>query len=135
MHIFWNKNAKITSASGWNPPVCLWGLGALLPDSHVITPAYYCKSAEFISSTKWILLPSRKNKITAVNVLLLLLLSLSHLFFISNSVVFVDGGHKNVSCPRSQNILATPLLKQSGKWPKRVLEFNFSIVVATMSVK
>jgi len=44
---------------------------------------------------------------TAVNALLLLL---SH-FFISNSVVFVDGGHKNVSCSRVQGTL----LKQSRK--------------------
>jgi len=50
----------------------------------------------------------KKNKITAINVLLLLLTQLSHLFFVSNSVVFVDEGHKNVSCPRAQG--PTPLL-------------------------
>jgi len=39
-------------------------------------------------STKCVLLPTKKKKITTVNVLLLLLL---HLFLTSNSVVFVDG--------------------------------------------
>jgi len=34
--------------------------------------------------------PKKKNKITAVNVLLLLLPQLTHLFFVSNSVVIVD---------------------------------------------
>jgi len=52
----------------------------------------------------------KKNKITAINVLLLLLLQLLHLFFVSNSVVFVNRGHKNDSCPKAQGILATPLL-------------------------
>jgi len=73
---FLNKNVKITSASGTPPPnlVCLRQLGASPPDPHVITPAYYCKSFEFISRAKHVLLPSKKNKITTVNVLLLLLL-------------------------------------------------------------
>jgi len=66
------------------------------PDPHVITPAYNCNSVGFINSAKCVLLPSKKNK---VNILLLLLLKLSHLFFISNSVVFVDWGRKNISCP------------------------------------
>jgi len=43
----------------------------------------------------------------AVNGMLLLL---SHLFFTSNSVVFVDEVRKNISCPRAQGTLATPLL-------------------------
>jgi len=30
--------------------------------------------------------------------------ALLHLFFTSNSVVFVDGGRKNVSCTRAQGI-------------------------------
>jgi len=49
------------------------------------------------------------------DVLLLLRLQLSHLFFILNSVIFVDEGRKNISCPRVQGTLATPLLKQSWK--------------------
>jgi len=88
-------------------------MGAPPSDLHVITPACYCKSVKFISSNKCILLPQKRNNITAVNVLLLLLLQLLHLFFISNSVVFVAGGRKNISCPRAQGTLATPLLKQS----------------------
>jgi len=32
-----------------------------------------------------------------------------HLFFTSNSVVFVDGERKNISCPRAQSTLTTPL--------------------------
>jgi len=35
--------------------------------------------------------------------------SLLHLFFTSNSVVFVDKGRKSISCPRAQGTLATPL--------------------------
>jgi len=31
------------------------------------------------------------------------------LFFTSNSVGFVDKGRKNISCPRAQGNLATPL--------------------------
>jgi len=34
---------------------------------------------------------------------------LLYLFLTSNSVVFVDGGRKNISCPRAQGTLATPL--------------------------
>jgi len=51
----------------------------------------------------------KKSKITAVNVFLLFLHSLLHLFFTSNSVVFADRGRKKISCPRAQGILATPL--------------------------
>jgi len=51
---FWNKNVKITSASGAPP------LNPRLPPAspqtpHVITPAYYCKSIEFISIAKCVL--------------------------------------------------------------------------------
>jgi len=37
------------------------------------------------------------------------------LFFTSNFVVFVDGGRKNISCPRAQSTLATPLVTLKGK--------------------
>jgi len=40
-------------------------------------------------STKCVLLPSKKNKISTVNVLLLQLPQLSHLFFISNYVILL----------------------------------------------
>jgi len=52
--------------------------------------------------------PQKKNKITTVNVLLLLFL---RLFFSSTSLVFVDRGRKNISCPRAQGTLDTPLLR------------------------
>jgi len=35
--------------------------------------------------------------------------ALLHLFFTSNSVVFVDRERKIISCPRAQGTLATPL--------------------------
>jgi len=38
------------------------------------------------------------------------------LFFTSNSVVFVGRGRKNISCPRAQGTLATPLDLQSDFW-------------------
>jgi len=34
---------------------------------------------------------------------------LLHLYFNLNSVIFVEGGRKNISCPRAQGTLATPL--------------------------
>jgi len=37
-----------------------------------------------------------------------------HLFFNSNSVSFVEGGQKNISCPRAQGTLATPLPQSGG---------------------
>jgi len=51
-------------------------------------------------------IPLKKNQATTTNVLPLLL---PHLFFNSNSVSFVEGGRKNISCPRAQGTLATPL--------------------------
>jgi len=116
MHIFWNKNVKITSVSGAPPrtPVFLRRLSGSTPRPTRYYSCLLLQDVEFISSTKCILFPSKKNKIT-VNVLLLLLLQLSHLFFISNCLVFIDGGHKNISCPRTQDILATPLLNSFGK--------------------
>jgi len=51
----------------------------------------------------------KKNKITTVNVSAFASFALLHLFFTLNFVVFVDGGRKNISCPRSQSTLATPL--------------------------
>jgi len=35
--------------------------------------------------------------------------TLLHLFFNLNSVIFVEGGRKNISCPRAHGTLATPL--------------------------
>jgi len=39
---------------------------------------------------------------------------LLHLFFISNSVIFIERGRKYISCPRAQGTLATPLLLTPG---------------------
>jgi len=39
--------------------------------------------------------------------------ALLHLFFNSNSVSFAEEGRKNISCPRAQGTLATPL---TGAW-------------------
>jgi len=38
--------------------------------------------------------------------------ALLHLFFNSNSVCLVEGGRKNISCPRAQGTLATPLISR-----------------------
>jgi len=35
--------------------------------------------------------------------------ALLHLFFNTNFVSFVEGGRKNISCPKAQGTLATPL--------------------------
>jgi len=40
---------------------------------------------------------------------ILLLPQFLHLFFASYSVVFVQRGRKNISCPRAQGIQVTPL--------------------------
>jgi len=39
--------------------------------------------------------------------------ALFHLFFNSNFVSFVEGGRKNISCPRAQGTLATPLAPEA----------------------
>jgi len=51
----------------------------------------------------------KKERITTVNVPLLLLSYFCTYFFTSNSVVFVDGGRKNVFRPRAQGTHAAPL--------------------------
>jgi len=54
----------------------------------------------------------KKNKITIVKCSTFASYALLHLFFTLNSVVYVDGGRKNIFCPRTeqQDILAKPLL-------------------------
>jgi len=52
--------------------------------------------------------------------------------FISNSVVFVDGMRKNISCPGRTVPYLCHCLNSLEKWPKRVLEFNFSVAVAIL---
>jgi len=64
MRIFWKKLQNSLQCRG------------LRPQTSHITPIYYYYFVEFVSSVKCVLLPSKKNKIAAVNVLLFLL---SHL--------------------------------------------------------
>jgi len=78
-----------------------WGLRSPPPDPRVVTPAYYYNFVKFISNTKFGLLPSKRTNFASSKFL--------QLFFISNSVVFVDKGRKNISWPRAQGTLATPL--------------------------
>jgi len=50
-----------TRPGAQNPPPNLRQLGAPPPDPRVVTPAYHYNFAKFISSTKFGLLPSKKN--------------------------------------------------------------------------
>jgi len=89
-------------------------LGAHPPYSCVVTPACYCNFGEFASCAKCVLLFSKRNKVTTVNALFLLLPHFLHLFFTSNSVVLLTrGACKNISCPKVQGTLATPLLPET----------------------
>jgi len=76
------------------------------PPAAEALPAYYDNFVEFVSSAKCVLLLSKQNKITTVNVLLLLLLHLFSLQFKLCSFC----GQEAVSCPRAQRILAMPLM-------------------------
>jgi len=87
---------KIASASGAPPP-----------DPRVVVSAYYYNFVEFMSNAECVLLPSKKNKITTVNVRFLLLSHLSRIFHFK-LCTFFDRGRKNISCPRAQGTLATP---------------------------
>jgi len=105
------KTAKIASATR-APPTNL----RFLPAAGGYTPRpprcysflQYYNFVEFVSSATSVLLPLKKVKIATVDFLLLLLCTFGPIFT-SNSVVFVDGGSKNISCPRTQGTLATPL--------------------------
>jgi len=65
--------------------------------------------------------------------------ALSHLFFTSNSVVFVDRGRKIIPCPRAQGTLATPLkgtLRQDAKYifaPPSTQTAEFEVKVCACS--
>jgi len=91
------------------------------PDSRFVTPAYYYNFVEFVCIAKCTLLfkqePSNSSICSAFASSALL-----HLFFNSNSVSFVEGERKNISCPRAQGTLATPLFKVR---VKGVLNPNF----------
>jgi len=60
MRIFWKKNVKIRI------PVCLRRLETTTPEPRVVTPDYYHNFVKFVSSAKYVLLPSKENKITTI---------------------------------------------------------------------
>jgi len=93
MRIFWKKDAKKSSQRRVLCP----------PDPRVVTSAYYYNFVKFISSAKWGILLSKQNKFCIFQIL--------QLFFTPNSVTFVDKRRKNISCPRAQGTLATPLIR------------------------
>jgi len=85
-----------------------------------VTSAYYYSFVMFISRGKCVLLPSKKNKILRNYSKICSVFASTAAFspiFTSNSVLFVDSGCKNMSCPRVQGTLATPLLPTCAKCP------------------
>jgi len=85
---------------------------------------------EFVSSAKCVLFRSKKNQVTTANILLLLFPSLLHHFFNSNSVSFVERGRKNISCPRAQGTLATPLAMHQSSYG--LLVFSYELMTSNM---
>jgi len=75
MRIFWKNYKKLPKRRGrrLRTTICFRRLEAPPSDPRVVTPAYYYNSFEFISSTKYVSLPSEKNKRSTTNVLFLLL--------------------------------------------------------------
>jgi len=104
---FYEKSVKIASTLGAPPPN-----PRLPPRPQVVTPAYCYNFVEYFSSAKCGLLSLEKEKNNYSKCSAFAFFALLHLFFTSNSVVFVDGERKNVSCPRAQGTLATPVIVQ-----------------------
>jgi len=115
---FLGKSCKNRLSAGAPPqsPACLRRLGAL-----PVTSSYYYNFVEFVSSDKRILFRSSDKCVLSVSdsqkepsngskCCAFASSTLLHLYFNSNSVSFVEGGRKNISCPRVQDTLATPLL-------------------------
>jgi len=96
MRIFWKNTVKIVSAST-SFASGGWGLGPQTPPT--VTLTYYYNFVEFVSSTQCDSLPSKKDKMTPVHVLLLHLFALLHLFFTSNSTDFMTGGARIFFAP------------------------------------
>jgi len=110
MRIFCGKTVKIVSASG-DPSlnsVSLRRLEDPPPYPRVVTPVYYYNFIELVSSGKYILFHSRKNQVTTANDQPLLLQHFCT-YVLIQTVSFVEGGRKNISCPRAKGTLATPL--------------------------
>jgi len=95
------------------------------PDPHFITPACYCKSLSSFLALNAYYYPKKEHNCSKCSAFTS---SAAFALIFHFKLVFVDGGRKNISCPRAQGTLATPLLKQSWK----VMEFSYSIAVATL---
>jgi len=104
MLIFWKKNCKSRLSVGGSAHETPFASGGwdLPPDPHVVTPAYYYNFVEIVSSAKMRFITLLKDQNNYSIRSAFASSALMHLFFTSNSVVFVDGESKNVSCPRAQ---------------------------------
>jgi len=97
MRIFWEKTVKIVSASGAlpsDPRAFIPPTITTLTSSFLVLNAFYSAKKE----------PNNYSKCSAFAYFALL-----HLYFCLNSVSFVEGGRKNIPCPRAQGTQATPL--------------------------
>jgi len=124
---FFGKNCKNCHSVRWSAlePTFVsgnWG-SASRPPRWI--PAYYYNFIEFVFIANMRFNLQKWTKLTHSSVLLLLL---QH-FFTSNSIVFVERGRKNISCPRAQGTLATPLKKN-----KNILYFYILFSYHTSSV-
>jgi len=72
MRIFWKKCKKLSKRLCLSPRLPP-AVGSSPPDLCVGTPAYYFSFVGFISSDECVLIPSKKYKITTVNVMFLIL--------------------------------------------------------------
>jgi len=103
MRIFWEKNCKNRLSVGGSGG---WGLCSQTPRCYSRLLLQLCRVC-FLCLMHFIMLkkePSNYSKYFAFASSVLLLLFLN-----SNSVNFFEGGRKNISCPRAQDTLATPL--------------------------
>jgi len=98
MHIFWNKNAKITSASGALPPNSC--LPPVAGGSAPRLPCYYSYLllqsllSSFLVLNAFYYLQKEQNNCSKCSAFA----SFTHIFNFK-LCSFVVGGHKNVSCP------------------------------------
>jgi len=95
MRIFFEKNCKIASASGAQPPNPRLLPAALCSasDTRVVTPAYYYNFTEFVSSAKCILrITFKEEKNSCKKWSAFAFSAFLHLFFTLNSLDFVDEG-------------------------------------------
>jgi len=86
-----------------------WGLHSQTPVS-LLSPTITTLSSLCLAF-KCVLLFSKKDKITPVHVLILLFRTFAPIFCFK-LCRFYDGGRKNISCPRAQGALVTPLCRR-----------------------